>query len=182
MCVMTNIWTLYRKYMIVINIQLCRSLNVCCGQLWVWHMFSGQDLWWTMSLHIFHWSCWDTIWIPNDHMDLCQTHCVQVPDFSCPLGSRGPRFKSIANKDWLLPVPTYRSTWVVLWLLFFNAYFIHILKKKDCALVHDSQLGAILKNYLVRWLIVICIGTCHSTTPVTWSAPDQVISSTDIAN
>ncbi len=22
----------------------------------------------------FHWSCWDTIWIPPDHMDLCQTH------------------------------------------------------------------------------------------------------------
>ncbi len=25
-------------------------------------------------------TCWDTIWIPNDHMDLCQTHCRQVPD------------------------------------------------------------------------------------------------------
>ncbi len=24
----------------------------------------------------------DTLWIPNDHMDLCQTHCVQVPDLS----------------------------------------------------------------------------------------------------
>ncbi len=23
-----------------------------------------------------------TLWIPNDHIDLCQTHCVQVPDFS----------------------------------------------------------------------------------------------------
>ncbi len=58
----------------------------CCGQLWAWHMFCGQDLWWTMSLHIFHWSCWDTIWIPTDHMDLCQTHCRQVPDFSCAWG------------------------------------------------------------------------------------------------
>ena len=45
-------------------------------------MFCGRDLWWTIPLHIFHWSCWDTLWIPNDHMDLCQTHCVQVPDFS----------------------------------------------------------------------------------------------------
>ncbi len=55
---------------------------MCCGHLWVWHMFCGQDLWWTIPLHVFHWSCWDTLWIPNDHMDLCQTHCVQVPDFS----------------------------------------------------------------------------------------------------
>ncbi len=54
----------------------------CCGQLWVWHMFCGQDLWWAIPLHIFHWSCWGTIWIPTDHMDLCQTHCKQVPDFS----------------------------------------------------------------------------------------------------
>ncbi len=50
----------------------------CCGQLWVWHMFCGQDLWWAIPLHIYHWSCWDTIWIPTDRMDLCQTHCKQV--------------------------------------------------------------------------------------------------------
>ncbi len=42
----------------------------CCGQLWVRHMFCGRDLWWTIPLHIFHWSCWDTLWIPTDHMDL----------------------------------------------------------------------------------------------------------------
>ncbi len=29
-------------------------------------MFCGRDLWWTIPLHIFHWSCWDTLWIPND--------------------------------------------------------------------------------------------------------------------
>ncbi len=23
----------------------------------IWHMFCGQDLWWTIPLHIFHWSC-----------------------------------------------------------------------------------------------------------------------------
>ncbi len=60
----------------------------CCGQLWVWHMFCGQDLWCTMPLHIFHWSCWDTLWIPNDHMDLCQTPCVQVP-YYLPTGLHG---------------------------------------------------------------------------------------------
>ncbi len=41
----------------------------CCGQLWVRHMFCGQDLWWTIPLHIFHWSCWDILWIPSDHME-----------------------------------------------------------------------------------------------------------------
>ncbi len=45
-------------------------------------MFCGQDLLWAIPLHIFHRSCWDTIRIPTDHMDLCQTHCKQVPDFS----------------------------------------------------------------------------------------------------
>ncbi len=37
--------------------------NLCWGQLWVRHMFCGRDLWWTIPLHIFHWSCWDTLWI-----------------------------------------------------------------------------------------------------------------------
>ncbi len=57
-----------------------------------------------------------------------------LPDTLCPgallfppLGSRGQFgpirglvtfIKSTANKDRLLPVPTYGSTWVVLWLLF----------------------------------------------------------------
>ena len=64
------------------HINICGSH--CCGQLWVWHMFCGQDLWWTMPLHIFHWSCWDTLWIPKDHMDLCQTPCVQsLPTVVC---------------------------------------------------------------------------------------------------
>ncbi len=61
---------------------ICVVCPTCCGQLWVRHMFCGRDLWWTIPLHIFHCSCWDTLWIPNDHMDLCQTPCVQVPVFS----------------------------------------------------------------------------------------------------
>ncbi len=73
--------------------------TLCCGQLWVWHMFWSQDLWWAIPLHIYHWSCWDTIWIPTDHMDLFQTHFPR-------LGSCG--------QIW-----TYGSTWVVLWLFFF---------------------------------------------------------------
>ncbi len=91
-------------------------------------MFCGRDLWWTIPLHIFHWSCWDTLWIPNDHMDLCQAPCVQVPVFSRHRGhmvsldqSQALFTKSTANKDWYLPVPTYGSTWVVLWLLFFRS-------------------------------------------------------------
>ncbi len=64
----------------------------------------------------FHWSCWDTFWIPTDHMDLCQTHCKQVPDFSRLWGH------VVSLDQWrLLPVPTYGSTWVVLWLLFFRS-------------------------------------------------------------
>ena len=90
-----------------------RSLHMtlrCCGQLWVRHMFCGQDLWWTIPLHIFHWSCWDTLWIPNDHMDLCQTPCVQVPDFSrhqLPIKIGSFKFQP--------------SGLHVLWLLFFSS-------------------------------------------------------------
>ncbi len=36
------------------------AIETCCGQLWVRHMFCGRDMWWTIPLHIFHWSCWDT--------------------------------------------------------------------------------------------------------------------------
>ncbi len=74
-------------------------LLVCdyCGQLWVRQMFCGRDLWWTIPLHIFHWSCWDTPWIPNNQVYPSQTLSVQVP---------------------VIPVPAYGSTWVVLWLLF----------------------------------------------------------------
>ncbi len=43
-----------------INVVSGHGIEMCCGQLWVWHIFCGQDLWWTKPLHIFHWSCWDT--------------------------------------------------------------------------------------------------------------------------
>ncbi len=83
-------------------------------------MFCGQHLWWPMRLHIFHWSCWDTFWIPNDHMDLCQTPRVQVPYFSRHWGHVVNLDQSQASlrKN---PVPTYGPTWVVLWLLFFRS-------------------------------------------------------------
>ncbi len=78
-----------RWYNVQDIIHLCLAYGGCCGQLWVWHMFCGQDLWWTIPLHIFHWSCWDTLWIPNDHMDLSQTPCVQVPVVSSHRGLHG---------------------------------------------------------------------------------------------
>ncbi len=93
--------------------------SICCGQLWVRHMFCGRDLWWTIPLHIFHWSCWDTFWIPKDHMDLSQIPCVQVPvvsryrDHVVNLDQSQSSLRNIR-----LPVPTYGSTWVVIWLLF----------------------------------------------------------------
>ncbi len=101
---------------------LCATIKntSCCGQLWVRHMFCGRDLWWTIPLHIFHWSCWDTLWIPNDQVYPSQTLSVQVPVISRHgvTWSFLDSLKSSANQDWYLPVPTYGSTWVVLWLLF----------------------------------------------------------------
>ncbi len=86
------------------------DLGRCCGQQWVRYMFCSRDLWWTMPLHICHWCYWDTLWIPNDHMDLCQTPCVQVPVFPA------------IGVTWSVPSSScLRSTWVVLWLLFFRS-------------------------------------------------------------
>ncbi len=85
--------------------------HCCCGQLWVWHMFCGQDLWWAIPLHIYHWSGWDTNWIPTDYMDLRQTHCKQVPDFS---GAQGHvvRFGPITDRCALAFVFQVRSLYV----------------------------------------------------------------------
>ncbi len=52
---------------------------------WVWHMFFGKGLWWVVPTYKIH-RIW-FIWVSIDPVDLCQTHCKQVPDFSCPAGS-----------------------------------------------------------------------------------------------
>ena len=43
-------------------------------------MFYGVGLW-VVPPNKIHGSHWNTVWIPIDRMDLCQTHCKQVPDF-----------------------------------------------------------------------------------------------------
>ncbi len=62
---MRNVFAFYERH---IDKQVSFCQEFCCGQLWVRHMFCGRDLWWTIPLHIFHWSFWDTLWIPNDHI------------------------------------------------------------------------------------------------------------------
>ena len=87
---------------------------LCYSQLWVWHMFCGQCLWWAMAPNKNHGSSWNTIWVLTDCMGLCQTHCRQMPYFSrAPGGGQGHMVKSQYN--WLPSVPTYGSTWVVTW-------------------------------------------------------------------
>ncbi len=56
---------------------------------------------------------WDTIWIPTDHMDLCQTHCKQVPitigSFQfLPTGLHGLCFGCCLSGP--LPLRSLRST------------------------------------------------------------------------
>ena len=48
---------------------------------------SGKGLWWVMLTIRFTGFGWNTMRVSIDHMDLFQTHCKQVPDFSCPTGS-----------------------------------------------------------------------------------------------
>ncbi len=76
-------------------------------------MFCGQCLWWAMPPNKNHGSAWNTIWISTDRMNLCQTHCKQVPDFFPRLRSRGQVWTNYRHcyinrqYNWLLPVPTY---------------------------------------------------------------------------
>ena len=82
----------------------------CCGQLWVWHMFYGVGLWWVIPPNKVHGLHWNTVWFPIDRMDLCQTHCKQVPVFSCaPASGQGHVGKSNQSQyTWLPPVPYLR--------------------------------------------------------------------------
>ncbi len=78
-------------------------LQGCCGQLWVWHMFCGESLWWVMP--------------PNKSMDRIET----------PLGSQSIVWTFVrhtASRCLIFtapPVPTYGSTWVVLWPFVFRS-------------------------------------------------------------
>ncbi len=78
----------------------------CCGQLWVRHMFCGRTCDELYHFTFLHRSFWDTLRIPTDQVALARHSGVQVPVFPAT-GSHGH-----------FPVPTYGSTWVVLWLLF----------------------------------------------------------------
>ncbi len=52
------------------------------------------------------------------------SRCLTFPAFGVTWSiwtNHRPRCVSFVNKDWFLPVPTYGSTWVVLWLLFFRS-------------------------------------------------------------
>ncbi len=71
-------------------------------------------------------SGWNTIKVSIDRVDLCQTHCKQVPDFSRAPGSNQTTWASFgqfkqANTRSLSPVPAFGSILVVLWLLFFRS-------------------------------------------------------------
>ncbi len=67
----------YPRYHQVWYLVWIQAFNYCCGQLWVWHMFCGQDLWWAIPLHIFHWSCWDRPY-PPWHWSLVCHHPITL--------------------------------------------------------------------------------------------------------
>ena len=61
---------------VIVNIKIKVTLVVAvsCG-------YGTFCLWWAMPPNKSHRSGWDTIWVPADHVNLCQTHCKQVPDY-----------------------------------------------------------------------------------------------------
>ncbi len=84
----------------------------CCGQLWVWHMFCSQGLWWVMPPNKNHWSHWNTITFVRHTV----SRCLNFPAIPEVTRSRGQ-----SQYTWLPPVPTHGSTWVVLWLFVFRS-------------------------------------------------------------
>ncbi len=55
----------------------------CCGQLWVWHMFCGVDLWWVMPPNKTHGSYWLHSEIDHIHLSIeaqCGTACLPTGD------------------------------------------------------------------------------------------------------
>ncbi len=91
------------------------------------------------TISLFTWSTWDTLRIPHDQASPSQTHrCpgasgsrqndhVIIFDQSqgtlcvSPLNLDFHSSQTHANQYWHLSYPTYRCTWVVLWLLFFRS-------------------------------------------------------------
>ncbi len=97
------------------------DIYTCCGQLWVRHMICGRTC---DELYHFPFSI-DRLGIPLGSQlikfTLARHSGVQVPVISrhgIMWSFLFNSFKLSANQDWYLPVPTYGSTWVVLWLLF----------------------------------------------------------------
>ncbi len=100
-------------------------------------MFFGKGLWCVMATIKIYWfrlkhskqdpsrqKSQSPVKVSIDHVDLCQTHCKQVPDFSRATGQR--RIQKMwtgggANTRSFRPVPAFGSIWVVLWLLFFRS-------------------------------------------------------------
>ncbi len=64
------------------------------------------------TISLFTWSFWDTIRIPHDQVSPSQTH-------RCPGVSGSRQSDHVVTFD--LSYPTYRCTWVVLWLLCFRS-------------------------------------------------------------
>ncbi len=79
----------------LLSVPLQRS---CCGQLWVRHVFCGRNLCWTIIFSI------DRVGIPFGFQTI-----------------RWTLARHLVSRCLYLPIPTYGSTWVVLWLLFFRS-------------------------------------------------------------
>ncbi len=65
------------------------------------------------TISLFTWSFWGNIWIPHDQVSPSQAH-------RCP-GVSGSHQSDHVVTFWHLSYPTYRCTWVVLWLLCFRS-------------------------------------------------------------
>ncbi len=52
----------------IVAVSTCFAISACDG---LCHLTKVMDQ-----------VAWDTIWVSTDHVNLCQAHCKQVPDFS----------------------------------------------------------------------------------------------------
>ncbi len=107
-------------------------------------MFCGQCLWWAMPPNKNHGSAWNTIWVSTDHMDLCQTHCKQVPDFSCAPGSGQSHMIKVNTIGFLQFLPTGQHG------LCFRCCFSGPLPL--CSLIKGPPIGVRFRESLVNRL------------------------------
>ena len=107
----------------IVMFSVSKQLAECCGQSWVWHIFSGRACDGLCGLLTFNDFDWNTIKgfnHPCTFVRRTASRFLTFPALQEVAWSHGQVSKQ-ANTRSFPPVPAFMSIWVVLWLLFFRS-------------------------------------------------------------